>query len=517
MSCILSPTAEDYEALCSRRGIFCPSTPFTDIMRLKIITGFLILAVVTILFTAGCVDSKPTYTIGVDAAMSPWEYVDSGGNPVGINIDLIEMIAENQGFNVKYYVPENAEWEQCLVDGKIDTIGAVIITPEREQKYLFAEMPFEPTRYLVIARADSDLTLDDFLSGEASIAVADNSAYLEWIKNHFGMEKYNQMVEEGKIIIKVTADELAFTVLSHNADTAIAGTMTLGKQLNTYQSVKFIGFVGEPKNIGFILRQNETEFHKKLTDGLKELESTQAFADLIKEYNLQYRKNTYIVGVDADNSPWTYVGEDGNYTGFDVEMIQWIAEQNNFTVEFKPSVWKDILNNIITGEIDMAASSMSITNDRMRYAAFSRPYYTSGTCVAALADSNLTKKDFDSPTAAVATIYGTTHVSWLENYFGSELHDTKLQNHQIIRAVDKKEMLDALYSGKADFIVSGEQQISSLVDEGKLKIVYLDKNAEELGVAIGNGNYILQEIMNSGVEAFESSGKKAELLAKYGF
>lgn len=44
-------------------------------MKKKIITGILLLAVLMILFTAGCVDStsKQTYVIGVDAAMSPWE------------------------------------------------------------------------------------------------------------------------------------------------------------------------------------------------------------------------------------------------------------------------------------------------------------------------------------------------------------------------------------------------------------------------------------------------------------
>lgn len=88
-------------------------------MKKKIITGILLLAVLMILFTAGCVDStsKQTYVIGVDAAMSPWEYIDKDGNPQGINMDLIGMIAADQGFSYTYYVPENAGWEMALING----------------------------------------------------------------------------------------------------------------------------------------------------------------------------------------------------------------------------------------------------------------------------------------------------------------------------------------------------------------------------------------------------------------
>lgn len=241
-------------------------------MKKKIITGILLLAVLMILFTAGCVDStsKQTYVIDVDAAVYPWEYIDKDGNPQGINMDLIGMIAADQGFSYTYYVPENAGWEMALINGKIDTMGAVVITPEREDKYVFVEMPFEPTSYLVIARADSGLTLDDVLAGNTSIAVFDNGVYVEWLKNHFG-DAYSKMVADGKIIIKVTADELAFSVLSREADAAIAGTMTLGSQLNTYQPLMFLGFVGEPKSIGFIMRKDETDLYQKLTAGFENI------------------------------------------------------------------------------------------------------------------------------------------------------------------------------------------------------------------------------------------------------
>ncbi|MDO5843743.1 MAG: transporter substrate-binding domain-containing protein, partial [Methanocorpusculum sp.] len=188
----------------------------------KLITGLMILATIILIVSAGCIASKPTYVIGMDAALSPWEVMGSDGNPQGINIDLINLIAKDQGFEIEYYVPEVGQWENDLVNKVIDTEGATVITPEREVKYAFAKMPFEPTRYLAIARADTGITLEDVLSGKASLAIFGTSVYEEWAKKQFG-DEYSKMVEDGRIIIKDTADELAFAVLSRQVDSAIAG------------------------------------------------------------------------------------------------------------------------------------------------------------------------------------------------------------------------------------------------------------------------------------------------------
>ncbi|MCZ9318764.1 substrate-binding periplasmic protein [Methanocorpusculum vombati] len=486
-------------------------------MKKKIIIGILLLAVLMIMFTAGCVDStsKQAYVIGVDTAMSPWEYIDKDGNPQGINMDLIEMIAADQGFSYTYYVPENAGWEMALVNGKIDTIGAVVITPEREDKYVFVEMPFEPTSYLVIARADSGLTLDDVLAGNASIAVFDNSVYVEWLKTHFG-DAYNTMVADGKIIIKVTADELAFSVLSREADAAIAGTMTLGSQLNTYQPLKFLGFVGEPKSIGFIMRKNETDLYQKLTAGFENIQQTPEFADLVKKYNLQYRKDIYTVGIDESNEPWTYVGADGNYTGFDIEMVTWIAEQEGLDITFKPTSWKRNLNEIVTGNLDMWASSMGITDDRLRYVAFSNPYYISGIGVAVRPDSPLTKDDFEKADAKISVVYESTYSSWLEKHLGTDVYNRKIKDGSIALVADHSGMVAKLTSGEVDFIVVGDAQMKAAASKAIMKPVFIDEGVEEFGIAMSNGNFVLQSLINDGISKFISSGKSAELQKKYG-
>ena len=43
--------------------------------------------------------------------------------------------------------------------------------------------------------------------------------------------------------------------------------------------------------------------------------------------------NVYVVGIDGEYPPYSYIDENGKAVGFDVESIQWIAEQKGFEVD----------------------------------------------------------------------------------------------------------------------------------------------------------------------------------------
>lgn len=47
---------------------------------------------------------------------------------------------------------------------------------------------------------------------------------------------------------------------------------------------------------------------------------------------------TIVVGIDGDFRPFTFIDEDGNSSGFDVESARWIADEMGFEVVFKPVV-----------------------------------------------------------------------------------------------------------------------------------------------------------------------------------
>ena len=75
--------------------------------------------------------------------------------------------------------------------------------------------------------------------------------------------------------------------------------------------------------------------------------------------------NVLVVGIDGEYPPYSYIDETGKAVGFDVESIQWIAEQKGFEVEIAPTAWDGIIPALLAGKIDMVYSGMSITPDRL--------------------------------------------------------------------------------------------------------------------------------------------------------
>ncbi|MCC7566623.1 MAG: transporter substrate-binding domain-containing protein, partial [Methanoregulaceae archaeon] len=74
--------------------------------------------------------------------------------------------------------------------------------------------------------------------------------------------------------------------------------------------------------------------------------------------------SVYIVGIDGDYAPYSYIDRDGNPAGFDVESIEWIADEMGFQVKIQPVEWNRIIPALLEKEIDMIYSGMSITDER---------------------------------------------------------------------------------------------------------------------------------------------------------
>ena len=69
---------------------------------------------------------------------------------------------------------------------------------------------------------------------------------------------------------------------------------------------------------------------------------------------------TFKMGIDAEYPPYSYLGDDGNYAGFDVEMCQKVCEILGWDLEIVPINWdtKDI--QLDAGEIDCIWSGLTI-------------------------------------------------------------------------------------------------------------------------------------------------------------
>ena len=54
-------------------------------------------------------------------------------------------------------------------------------------------------------------------------------------------------------------------------------------------------------------------------------------------------RTTFIMGIDPEYNPFTYLGDDGNYTGFDVEVCQAVCDYLGWELEIFGVNWDEKL------------------------------------------------------------------------------------------------------------------------------------------------------------------------------
>ncbi len=95
-----------------------------------------------------------TYTAGTDAAYAPFESQNEKGEIVGFDIEVVQAIAKQAGFEVKFV---NTPWEgifNALGQGDRDlVVSAVTITDERKQTIDFSDPYFDAAQLIVVKEA----------------------------------------------------------------------------------------------------------------------------------------------------------------------------------------------------------------------------------------------------------------------------------------------------------------------------------------------------------------------------
>lgn len=111
------------------------------------------------------------YAIATDTAFRPFEYTDETGTLVGIDVDILAAIAEDQGFT---YTIEPLGWDASIAacqagqkDGMI--AGASITDARKESGWIFSDGYYNATQSMAVAQG-SDITGFEDLAGK-SVAV----------------------------------------------------------------------------------------------------------------------------------------------------------------------------------------------------------------------------------------------------------------------------------------------------------------------------------------------------------
>jgi polar amino acid transport system substrate-binding protein len=121
--------------------------------------GFVFVLLALALPLAGHAQGGKKYIIATDTTYAPFEFTDSKGNFIGLDLDILAAVAKNQGFQYELqplgFDAAVAALESNQADG---VIAGMSITDKRKEKYNFSDPYFKNDR-IVMAVAARNTTI----------------------------------------------------------------------------------------------------------------------------------------------------------------------------------------------------------------------------------------------------------------------------------------------------------------------------------------------------------------------
>lgn len=223
-------------------------------------------------------------------------------------------------------------------------------------------------------------------------------------------------------------------------------------------------------------------------------------------------KKTYIVGIDGDYHPFSFIDKNGAAQGFDVESVRWIAKKFGFEVKIEPIAWDAIIPALNANTIDMIYSGMTITDKRKEQVSFSNPYWKVNQSVAVHNDSTLTMQDFMAGKGRIGAQRASTGAFWVEENL---VNKSLIQPDQLVTNDIFPLVAADLQNKRIDFAIFDQPPMTDAIVDKPLHIIGEIDTGEEYGVAIRKSDTELLNTINKGLDLLKKSPDWAVLKKKY--
>lgn len=228
------------------------------------------------------------------------------------------------------------------------------------------------------------------------------------------------------------------------------------------------------------------------------------------EFTEKTEGDTFTVGFDQDFPPMGFVGEDGEYTGFDLELAQAVCDKMGWEFVPEPIAWdaKDAM--LESGAIDCIWNGFTINGREDEYT-WSDPYLDNSQVFVVRADSGIeSAEDLAGKTVDVQT--DSSAQAALED--NQELSST-FGNLQVI--ADYNTGFMELESGVVDAVAMDIVVASYQIESRDADFVILDDviSTEEYGVGFAKGNEAVRDQVQTALEELAADGTMAEISTKW--
>ena len=222
-------------------------------------------------------------------------------------------------------------------------------------------------------------------------------------------------------------------------------------------------------------------------------------------------KPKFIMGIDPEYPPFSYLGDDGNYTGFDVEVCKAVCDYLGWELEVFGVNWDEKLVQLDSMECDCVWSGMTIL-DSMKEAGYviSAPYYDNTQVLVVKADSGF-DSSADLAGKVVAVQLGTSG----ESLLGGDLSELAASFESVLTCDSFLKCFTELEGGAVDAVfVDMPVAASYVAGHDGLKVIDENLGAEQYGIAFRSSDAELCAQVDGAVQELVKNGTYAEIANK---
>ena len=221
---------------------------------------------------------------------------------------------------------------------------------------------------------------------------------------------------------------------------------------------------------------------------------------------------TYIAATEPTYPPFDTTDEEGNIVGFDMDLMDAIAEDQGFKVKYQAFEFDAIVPAIQAGNADIIAAAMNVDEKRAEQVDFSDKYFDSGKVILVMNDNN-TIKDVDDFTAEmkVTAQIGTTEAKYVQGL----ADEGKIGEAVILNKTT--DCILQLQNGDVDAIVMDAPVAKFYSNKYSGEIKQLDATIDPapMAFAVQKGNSELLQKINAGLKNVKENGTYDELVKKW--
>lgn len=216
-----------------------------------------------------------------------------------------------------------------------------------------------------------------------------------------------------------------------------------------------------------------------------------------------------VIGTDTNYVPFEFLDQEtGEYIGFDIELIDAIAEEVGFDYELKPMDFSGIIPALQTENLDIAIAGISMNPTREETIDFSDPYYDAGTAILVREEEEDIQTKEDLAGKVVATKQGTSSYEYV-----MEMDEIK----EVVPFPNIDQAYMELHKGTADAVVFDLPSVLYYINtsaQGKAKVLDDLLEGQTFGIAFPKGSPLTNEV-NIALAKLKEDGTYDEIHEKW--